>query len=41
LGELKALLKGALQREEYEEAVALRDEILRLERLCLERGVRK
>jgi protein-arginine kinase activator protein McsA len=41
LGELKAKLTSAIQREEYEEAAALRDEIAKIERISLERGVRR
>jgi protein-arginine kinase activator protein McsA len=41
LGELRAKLTAAIERDEYEQAAALRDEIAKVERMSLERGVRR
>jgi protein-arginine kinase activator protein McsA len=41
LAELRAKLRAAIQKEDYEQAAALRDEIAEVERINLERGVRR
>jgi protein-arginine kinase activator protein McsA len=40
LGELRARLADAVEKEDYEQAAALRDEIAKLQRISLEGGVR-